>query len=177
MRKLYLRIHNVTGLKYVGTTKNVKKRSTEYQKDNSPWRRHLDKYGYDFSTQILYEMESDSESSKTKFYNICTYFSLLNNIHNNPDFANQMVETGKNGSVKKEWCSKEYRKNILARNFKSSKNPNAIPVTQINLETGEEMKKFKCHSDAEIKTGINQLLIGAASRGDQKTAGGFGWQR
>ncbi len=107
MKKLYINTHNITGLKYVGTAKDIENRIVGYKRDNTVWSRHLDKYGYDFKTEVLYELESDDKNSLRKFSNICINFSLLNDIHTNPDFANQMVENGKPGSVKKEWRSEE----------------------------------------------------------------------
>lgn len=69
---LYLKTHNVTGLKYFGmTTQNPYK----YMGSGLRWRNHISKHGNNVSTEILFESNS---IEKIKEYGI--KYSLDNQI-------------------------------------------------------------------------------------------------
>jgi len=48
---LYVKTHNVTGLNYLGYT--TAKDPHNYKGSGTYWKRHIKKYGYDFTTSIL----------------------------------------------------------------------------------------------------------------------------
>jgi len=55
---LYLKTHNISGLKYLGkTTRDPQK----YLGSGKVWRDHLKKYGNDIHTEILFETDSQPE--------------------------------------------------------------------------------------------------------------------
>ncbi len=89
---LYLKTHNITGLKYLGYTSS--KDPHKYKGSGKYWSNHINKYGYYVNTEIL--VESDSlEQIKEKGI----YFSELWNIVDNDEFANLKIESGDGG-----WC-------------------------------------------------------------------------
>ena len=51
---LYVKTHNVTGLKYLGKTVQ---NPYEYTGSGTHWLRHLKKYGTDVTTEILLETD------------------------------------------------------------------------------------------------------------------------
>ena len=60
MQTLYHHIHNVTGKKYLGqTTRDL----NVYKGSSVEWLEHLEQYGDDYSTEILFE-SSDKEKFK-----------------------------------------------------------------------------------------------------------------
>ena len=92
---LYIKIHNVTGLKYFGKTTND---PFDYYGSGKYWIAHLKKYGYDVSTEILGYYIDKEECVKT-----ATEFSIKNNIvnavneHKKKVWANQINENGIDG--------------------------------------------------------------------------------
>lgn len=92
---LYIKTHNITGLKYFGkTTGNPEK----YQGSGKYWLNHLKIHGNDVSTKILGFFESKDEC-----INAATKFSTDNNIINSVNkegkksWANQINENGLDG--------------------------------------------------------------------------------
>lgn len=61
MYYLYVKTHNITGLKYLGQTKQ---NPFKYKGSGTYWLRHIKKYGNDISTEILLETENFEELSK-----------------------------------------------------------------------------------------------------------------
>lgn len=84
---LYLKTHNVTGLKYLGKTE--KQDPFRYEGSGKYWRRHISKYGYDVTTVILLRTEDKAELRETGIF-----FSKLWNIVNSKEWANLTEETG-----------------------------------------------------------------------------------
>lgn len=83
---LYLKQHKVTGLKYLGYTKNDPKK---YRGSGLYWKRHIAEYGYDVETTVLLASEDIEEISKTG-----QYYSKLWNIVEDKQFANLTEEDG-----------------------------------------------------------------------------------
>jgi len=78
---LYIKTHNKTGLKYLGKT--TTKDPHKYAGSGTYWINHLNKHGYDYSTEILRECQSNSEVREWGMY----YSSLY-------DIVNAKNETG-----------------------------------------------------------------------------------
>lgn len=70
---LYIKKHNVTGLKYFGKTTTANPYS--YQGSGIYWKNHLKQHGYDVST-VWCELFSDRES----LVEFATNFSIKNDI-------------------------------------------------------------------------------------------------
>lgn len=149
---LYVKTHNVTGLKYLGQT--TSKDPHKYPGSGKYWKLHLKKHGLNFSTEILREC-----SSKEEVQHWGQYYSNLWDVVNDPSWANLKPEIGDGGWGKKLGYkhSKETRKKI-SQAKKGIPNPkNSVPRTQeqkdhlrnINLgkkvsnETIEKIKQTK----------------------------------
>ena len=94
---LYIKTHNLTGLKYFGKTT---KDPYEYYGSGNYWLAHLKKYGYDISTEIVGYYTNKDECVK-----VATTFSIDNNIvfavneNNKKIWANQIIENGLDGGI------------------------------------------------------------------------------
>ena len=86
---LYVKTHNVTGLKYFGkTTKDPEK----YRGSGKYWLRHISKHGNDVTTEIVgYFVDKDQcKEAALKF-------SVDHKICESSDWANMIVENGLDG--------------------------------------------------------------------------------
>lgn len=90
---LYVKTHNVTGLKYLGKT--VRDPYT-YKGSGTHWIRHLKKYGDDVTTEVLLETE-DKELLREKGI----YYSNLWNVVDSKEWANIVLEQGDGGDTSK----------------------------------------------------------------------------
>jgi hypothetical protein len=94
--KLYVKTHNVTGLKYLGFTQQLD--ACRYPGSGVYWKNHLSAHGEDVSTSILHECESKEELKK-----LGLYYSELWDVVNATDasgkkiWANLMPESGDGG--------------------------------------------------------------------------------
>lgn len=84
---LYVKTHTKTGLKYLGKTSA--KDPCKYRGSGKYWLKHLKKYGYDYSTEILKECQSNDE---IKYWGL--YYSNLWNVVESKEWANLKPETG-----------------------------------------------------------------------------------
>jgi len=83
---LYKKTHNITGLKYLGKTERD---PHTYKGSGVYWKRHIKKYGYDVTTEILFQT-----NDKEKFKEIGLYYSALWNVTESNEWANFMPESG-----------------------------------------------------------------------------------
>lgn len=86
---LYIKTHNVTGLKYFGKT--VKSDPTTYPGSGTHWKNHILKHGNNVTTEIYgyYTVEDECKRDALKF-------SEDNCIVESEDWANMIVEDGCN---------------------------------------------------------------------------------
>lgn len=87
---IYKKIHNKTGLQYLGKT--VSKDPHQYPGSGTYWRKHLEKYGYDYTTEILCECGSKQEAKEKGLY-----YSRLWNVVESKEWANLKKEEGDGG--------------------------------------------------------------------------------
>ncbi len=85
---LYVKRHNVTGLKYFGQTKNDD--PVRYTGSGTYWIRHCNKHGWNISTEIV-KMYKLDQYEEAKEYAI--NFSRENNIVESDEWANLKEET------------------------------------------------------------------------------------
>ena len=86
MQTLYHHIHNVTGKKYLGqTTRDL----NVYKGSSVEWLEHLEQYGDDYSTEILFE-----SSDKEKFKEVCQHYSEKLDVVKNNEYFNKLPEHG-----------------------------------------------------------------------------------
>lgn len=88
---LYIKQHNVTGLKYFGKT--VRKDPIKYLGSGTYWTNHLKKHGADITT-IWCQLFTNIDDLVTH----AVKFSLDNNIVESTEWANLEIEDGLSGS-------------------------------------------------------------------------------
>jgi hypothetical protein len=88
---LYIKTHNITGLKYFGKTTND---PYQYYGSGKHWLSHLRKHGFDISTEVLGYYTDEHECKK-----IAEEFSKRNNIVKSKKWANMIVENGLDGGA------------------------------------------------------------------------------
>lgn len=87
---LYLKQHNVTGLKYLGQTS--KSNPYRYNGSGKYWLRHIKVHGNNVTTRILRECNTKEEIKQWGLI-----YSKLFNIVESKDFANFIPECGSGG--------------------------------------------------------------------------------
>lgn len=87
---LYIKTHNKTGLKYLGQTKA--KDPHKYSGSGTYWKLHLNKHGYDYTTEIIKECQNKAEIKEWGLY----YSNLWNIVESN-EWANLKEEQGDGG--------------------------------------------------------------------------------
>lgn len=97
---LYIKTHNITGLKYLGQTKSAN--PYEYTGSGKYWANHLKFHGKDIRTEILLSTESKDELIETGLF-----FSKLWDIVKSKDWANLTEESGSGGNL---WTHETHEK-------------------------------------------------------------------
>lgn len=95
---LYVKTHNITGLKYLGYTK--RKDPHKYKGSGKHWTNHINKHGYDVTTEILKECSAKDEIKEWGLY----YSKLWNIVeekdeNGNKTWANLKEECGDGGAI------------------------------------------------------------------------------
>lgn len=89
---LYVKTHNITGLKYLGQTKQ---NPFLYSGSGKDWKNHLKKYGTDVKTEVLFQCTNIRDRNYwgryySKYYNIVEAMDDFGN----KIWANRIPETG-----------------------------------------------------------------------------------
>lgn len=90
MIHLYVKTHNVTGLKYFGKTET--RDPMKYLGSGKYWLRHLKAHGADITTEVIASFEDREDASQ-----YAIQFSQEHNIVESEEWANLMYETVKDG--------------------------------------------------------------------------------
>lgn len=88
---LYVKTHNVTGLKYLGKTKQ---NPYTYRGSGKYWKAHINKHGYDVTTEIIGTFNTNKELKI-----ISIKYSIQNNIIESNQWANLKLEEGDGGDT------------------------------------------------------------------------------
>jgi hypothetical protein len=88
---LYVKTHQKTGLKYLGKT--TKKDPHKYPGSGIHWIRHLKSHGYEYTTEIIKECQSQEEIKEWGLY-----YSDLWNVVESKEWANLRPESGDGGN-------------------------------------------------------------------------------
>ncbi len=92
---LYLKTHNVTGLKYLGKHESEDPESVySYPGSGIDWLPHLKEHGDDVTTEVLFSSEC-----KNEFRSVSIGYSKHFDIVNSKDFANRTIEEGQGGGI------------------------------------------------------------------------------
>lgn len=110
---LYVKTHNVTGLRYLGKT--TRSDPHKYAGSGKKWLRHLKKYGYDYTTEILLVTKDEEELKNTGIF-----FSKMWGIVESKEWANLREEAGDGGDTSK---TEGYIIGMKRRNLSKEKNP------------------------------------------------------
>lgn len=86
MYYLYIKTHNVTGLKYLGKTERD---PFKYKGSGKRWTNHIKQHGYDVTTEILLET-----NSKQSLIEAGLYYSSLFQVVESSSWANLIPESG-----------------------------------------------------------------------------------
>lgn len=94
---LMIKIHNVTGLKYLCKRVTTSRAICEaYPGSGMYWKRHLQKHGYNFRTEFLEECQTNEELKQKGLY-----WSEKLDVVNSSEFANLVPEQGTGGPTMK----------------------------------------------------------------------------
>ena len=138
---LYIKQHNITGLKYFGKT--VRNDPTKYNGSGKKWVHHLNFHGKDVST-VWCQLFTDED----KLVNFALNFSKENNIVESTKWANLKIENGLDGGSPKgtnkgKPCSDQARQNLA----KGRENRIYTPMTDTAKEKLRNSKLGKKASD------------------------------
>lgn len=87
---LYVKTHRVTGLKYLGQTKND---PFKYKGSGKLWVNHIKKHGYDVHTEVIGIFDSKEELKEAGLF-----YSHIWNVVKSKEWANLILEEGSNGA-------------------------------------------------------------------------------
>ena len=90
MYTLYLKTHNETGLKYLGYTS--RKDAHKYKGSGYYWKKHILKHGYDVTTEILGQYDTELELKQWGLH-----YTKLFDVVDSDYFANLKEEAGVSG--------------------------------------------------------------------------------
>lgn len=87
---LYVKIHNKTGLKYLGQTIQD---PYKYKGSGTIWKKHITEYGNDVSTYVIATVDTKKELAE-----IGLYYSKSWNVVESNEWANMIYESGFGGA-------------------------------------------------------------------------------
>lgn len=164
---LYVKQHQVTGLKYFGMT--VKKDPYIYLGSGKHWKRHLKVHGKDINTLSVWEFDNHTDCEK-----FALEFSKKNNIVESVEWANLRPENGKDGKapgspgMKKE-NNPNWRKTKEQNSFYGKKHSadtiKILKTKQLGENNGRAKKvntpigQFNCMKDAAKALNISNETL------------------
>lgn len=205
MYTVYLRTNTVNAMKYVGQTKNFKRRQKEwnclkYSYTNQNIDDDRAKYGLDsFTTVVLAEVETEEEALKLEEY----YIKELNTLY--PQGYNITVGGKKNNGAPKgenhPFYGKhhtEEAKHKMSEAHKGEKNPNydkhrtdetkrkigdantngkcSKSVLQLDKDTGEVIREWPSTMEIERQLGYKHSNISQCCKGKFEQRYGYKWK-
>jgi len=169
---LYVKIHNVTGLRYFGKTTHD---PLQYRGSGIYWKQHIKEHGYDVTTMIIgYYL------SKDECVSVATQFSKDNNIvdavdqFNKKIWANLIIENGLDGGATlrqyKPHTEESKRKMSEARKGKIPWNIGKRGVTPGNTHprTDEQKQKISNSLKGKKRSAESVLKTANALRGRKR---------
>lgn len=158
---LYVKTHNVTGLKYLGKTSRTNPH--EYQGSGIYWRSHLKKHGKDYSTEIIKECNTKEE---LKFWGL--YYSNLWNVVDAKSsdghklWANLKPENGDGGSLPGE-LSHRYGK-VHSSEARHKMSLRTVGKT-VSKETRDKMSASRKGQPGRPRTDQEKILLSKVHKG------------
>jgi hypothetical protein len=169
---LYLKTHNVTGLKYLGKT--ISEDPYAYTGSGVYWKKHINKHGYDCTTEILAQSEDPLEIRK-----LGLEYSDKLNIVESKEFANLKEECGDGGwdhinnnkdfyveKSKKIWenLDEDIKKEINAKKVRYGKSNGMYGSSR----QGEENPMFGKTQSQKTREKISKAKIGKFASDESK---------
>jgi hypothetical protein len=134
---LYIKQHNITGLKYFGKT--TRKDPYKYKGSGDRWKHHLKKHGNNIST-IWAELFTDQQA----LVDFALKFSRDNNITESKEWANLKPENGLDGNPPGVVLSEEHKQKISISGKGKNKGRNA-PNRGVSHTTDTRKKIGQAH--------------------------------
>jgi hypothetical protein len=163
---LYVKTHNITGLKYLGKT--INKDPYKYPGSGTYWTRHLKVHGYDCTTEILKECTSKEEVAE-----LGIYYSELWNIVESDDWANLIAENGDGGGVKGKPKSEQAKANMRGKTrseetkgkMSKPKSEEAIANMRGRIVSAETKSRISAANKGKTRSEETKSRISAANKG------------
>jgi len=95
MTTLYIKTHNVTGLKYFGKT--TQEDYHKYKGSGTHWKSHIAVHGYDVTTEFCAQFDETDPNQRALLVEYALEFSEENNIVKSKEWANLIPENGIDG--------------------------------------------------------------------------------
>jgi hypothetical protein len=171
MITLYIKTHNVTGLKYFGKTGSAD--PYKYHGSGKYWKRHIAVHGYDVTTEIIGQFEDLQECSR-----IALKFSEDHQIATSDLWANFKAENGLDGGFAHLNDGSEAHRTRCVRAGKRSQElhpeikENLVPTTAATaaLGTATKLNKYGTSYFSDIakyeKTAEHRQKLAEQSRGN-----------
>jgi len=160
---LYVKTHNITGLKYLGKTSNGD--PINYRGSGTYWMKHLKVHGYDVTTEIIKECKTNDEIKEWGIY-----YSRLWNVVESKEWANLCEESGDGGyrsnnaliSYNKKPRSVSHKlaiSNGLKNKIGNRSKPVQVESTKMIFRSITECAKFHQVTDAAVRYWIEKGLV------------------
>lgn len=147
---LYIKTHNITGLKYFGkTTRNP----NQYRGSGKYWLNHLRKHGNFVTTEILGEFLDNQLLTETALL-----FSVNNDIANSTEWANLINENGFDGAPIGNIVSEE-TKTKISKKLLGKKSPKSRYILQESVKIRGDRTRLHTKDTIWINDGINDTRI------------------
>lgn len=131
---LYIKTHNVTGLKYFGKTTSNRKR---YRGSGHYWVNHIKKHGYDVTTEIIGYFTDQDEC-----VNFAIDFSIKNNVVESSLWANEKIENGLDGGDTTSFKTLEEKQKILEKRKQTIDSKTPQELEEIKKKNSDSVKKY-----------------------------------
>jgi hypothetical protein len=150
---LYVKTHNITGLKYFGKT--TKDNLVSYKGSGKYWIKHLKKHGTDLTTEIIGEFYNEQECE-----DFAIKFSIQNDIVNSPMWANLREENGLDGAPVGNILSDDTKLKI-SKKLRGKKSPKSSYIMRESSGTRSNRARENMTGLKWYNNGIEQIRIKA----------------
>lgn len=156
---LYVKTHNITGLKYFGKTTSTRK---TYKGSGTYWTNHIKKYGYNVTTEIIAYFTDREECMK-----FAVDFSEKNNIIESSEWANLSIENGVGGGdtvTYKDELSKHHANEKRKQTFLSK---TVAELEEIRRKNSDGVKKYIKENPENRKESARKIVESRKSSGKE----------
>lgn len=157
---LYIKTHNITGLKYFGKTTQD---PFSYRGSGKYWLRHISYYGNNVTTEIIGYFTNKDEC-KTAALN----FSLENNIVDSHEWANLIEENGLDGGATTWGPRSEETKQKISEAQKGKIVSEETKEKIRQKRKNQDMSHMKKPKSEEMKNKISKSLTGRTQSEETK---------